>query len=101
MILRIVTSIVMGAKLEDVRSDAEDEGGIDVDQQSITGRGRQTDITDLHLCVSCDAQVVNAAPSRTPLENQIQPVASGRRRLYATDGSKELLNRIGCERPIH
>ncbi len=99
MIIKVVAGILMGGNAEDTRSDdegEEDEVGAGIEPE-VEKRQRPKDVTDLNVCVGSNSSsdmdkgsvVLSPKPRAT----------STRRRLMAADNRKELLGRIGCEKP--
>lgn len=102
MIVKLIAGMVVGVKVEDVRSDDEDEEEVD-GRDAATGR-RQLNVTDVNVCVGGGSEMesMNVGMSKKPVPTPKPRVSvtSGRRRLGVPENSKELLNRIGCEKPI-
>lgn len=102
MILKLIAGMLVGVKVEDVRSDDEDEEEVD-GRDAAAGRG-QMSITDLHVCVGggdeMESMNVGMSKKPVPMPKSRVSVTSGRRRLGVAENRKELLNRIGCEKPI-
>jgi very-long-chain ceramide synthase len=98
MILKIIVGMLMGGKAEDTRSDDEE----DVDEEINNEHGQEKkqkrmDVTDLNVCVG---GAVAADMEKGPMMLSPRPrPTSTRRRLMAAENRKELLGRIGCEKP--
>jgi acyl-CoA-dependent ceramide synthase len=101
MIVKLIAGMVVGVKVEDVRSGDEDE---EVDGREVAEVRRQMNVTDLNVCVGAGDEMastnVGLSKKLLPTQKPRVSVTSGRRRLGVTENSKELLNRIGCEKPI-
>ena len=87
MIIKVVVSTLVGGKAEDIRSDDEGE------------EPEEFKIEDLNVCVGgsdmSDEMVgMSTLPSPKPRPTTV------RRRLMDAENRKELLARIGCEKPI-
>jgi acyl-CoA-dependent ceramide synthase len=101
MILKVIAGMLMGVKVEDVRSD--DEGEVEVEENGgeVTER-RQMNVTDLNICVGGGEETGVGRPEKliSSPKPRVSSITSGRRRLGGAENRKELLSRIGCEKPI-
>jgi acyl-CoA-dependent ceramide synthase len=102
MIVKLIAGMVVGVKVEDVRSDDEEDEEVD-GRDAAAGR-RQLNVTDVNVCVGGGSEMesmnVGMSKKPVPMPKPRVSVTSGRRRLGVPENSKELLNRIGCEKPI-
>jgi len=98
MIIKIVVGILMGGNAEDTRSDGEEDEEADMEiEPDVERKQRPMDVTDLNICVSGNsASEVEKGP--VVLSPKPRPTST-RRRLMAAENRKELLGRIGCEKP--
>lgn len=107
MVLRVLWGIFRGQKSEDIRSEDEDEvedgneneEGIEIGDKS--KRSRQLNVTDLDICVSSGSggvvQLGGNDASSMRISSPPRPRTNARRRPGVLE--KEILNRIGCEKP--
>lgn len=97
MIVKVIVGMLMGGSAEDTRSDdeADVEGtasGVDEDEKN----SRPMDVTDLNVCVGgSDGDVNKNMVTLSPKPR----ATTTRRRLMDAENRKELLGRIGCEKP--
>jgi very-long-chain ceramide synthase len=98
MIIKIVAGILMGGNAEDIRSDDEEDEEVDAGiEPEVEKTQRPMDVTDLNVCVGGSSTgEIDKAP--VVLSPRPKPTST-RRRLMAAENRKELLGRIGCEKP--
>lgn len=99
MILKVITGILMGGKAEDTRSDDEEEVEDDGDEAEVEKKRRPMHFTDLNTCVGGGSELSNGTTGSSTMSSLTPKVVTGRRRLMDAENRKELLARIGCERP--
>lgn len=97
MIIKVIAGILMGGNAEDTRSDDEDEEVDAAIEPEVGRKQRPMDVTDLDVCVggSSTSEMDKASVVLSPRPKP----TSTRRRLIAAENRKELLGRIGCEKP--
>lgn len=100
MILKVITSIIMGGKAEDTRSDDEGEVDADGEEVGVEKKRRPVNVTDLNVCVGGGSELSNGLTGLSTMTSPRPRVTTGRRRLMDAENRKELLARIGCEKPI-
>lgn len=98
MIIKVIAGMLMGGNAEDTRSDDEE----DVEEEITTGHEQdknqmRMDVTDLNVCVGGNG-ASEIEKGRVVLSPKPRPTST-RRRLMAAENRKELLGRIGCEKP--
>ena len=95
-ILKVIAGILMGGKPEDTRSDdeADADNGAATDPKRIT-----TSVTDLNVCVGGGSEYDTGREFSTLSAPKPKPTTA-RRRLMDAENRKELLARIGCEKPL-
>jgi very-long-chain ceramide synthase len=97
MIIKVIAGMLMGGNAEDTRSDDEEEMEEIKGEHEPEKKQKPMDVTDLNVCVGgnstseMDKGPVMLSPRTRP--------TSTRRRLMAAENRKELLGRIGCEKP--
>lgn len=99
MIIKVVAGIlIQGGNAEDTRSDNEEDMEEEMtDEPEVEKKQRLMDVTDLNVCVgSNSASEMDMGP--VVLSPRPKPTST-RRRLMAAENRKELLGRIGCEKP--
>lgn len=107
MIVRVIAKILMGGNAEDTRSDdegdEEEEEIQDVKHSTIEApNGKRDNITDLNVCVGGsggNSLEYDTAGSSNGFSRVSRPTST-RRRLMDAENRKELLARIGCEKPV-
>jgi acyl-CoA-dependent ceramide synthase len=121
MILKVIGGILLGKPAEDIRSDDEGEKQQDFkieDLNPCTGGGTELDVEivgtstmasrfsseldDLSPCTGAGTEmsdVMMGTSAMARASSKSRPTI-GRRRLMGTENRKELLARIGCEKPI-
>jgi acyl-CoA-dependent ceramide synthase len=101
MILKIIVGVLMGGRPEDTRSDDEaDEEEEDEEVHEAEKNNRPMDITDLNVCVGGGAEIDEKEEVSTMTSPKPRGATTARRRLMDAESRKELLARIGCEKPI-
>jgi acyl-CoA-dependent ceramide synthase len=100
MILKVVTGILTGGKAEDTRSDDEDGVYESVDEVEVQKKSRQMNVTDLNVCVGSGSEVSSGITGVSTMTRPNPRVTTGRRMLMDAENRKELLARIGCDKPI-
>jgi very-long-chain ceramide synthase len=100
MILKVVTGILTGGKAEDTRSDDEDGAYESVDEVEVEKKSRQMNVTDLNVCVGSGSEVSSGITGVSTMTRPNPRVTTGRRMLMDAENRKELLARIGCDKPI-
>jgi acyl-CoA-dependent ceramide synthase len=102
MIINVIVGILRGGSAEDSRSD--DEGEEDEEETEVnthdgkTRKGRPVNVTDLNVCVdggSSTTSINRRVGALSPKPNMVT-----RRSLLDGEKRKELLARIGCEKPV-
>lgn len=98
MIIKIVVGILMGGNAEDTRSDDEEDEELEAMGEPEVGmKQRPMDVTDLNICVGSNS--TSEIDKGLVVLSPKPKAASTRRRLMAAENRKELLGRIGCEKP--
>lgn len=98
MIIAVVAGILMGGNAEDTRSDDEEDEEVDAGiEPEVEKTQRPMDVTDLNVCVG-GSSTGEIDKARVVLSPRPKPTST-RRRLMAAENRKELLGRIGCEKP--
>ncbi|KAH9219895.1 protein transporter of the TRAM superfamily, partial [Leptodontidium sp. 2 PMI_412] len=109
MILKVIAGIFSGKSAEDIRSD--DEGGQQEESpienlNPCTGVGSSTpasrfgsSLDQLNPCTGDGKEVNDTLMEASNMSKRPEP-ATARRRLIVAENRKELLSRIGCEKPI-
>ena len=96
MVLRVIAGILTGKSAEDTRSDDEGDAEPTANGDHDAGIKRSMNVTDLNICVGSSAGEM----SQAPLTMSSKPRAtSARRKLVNMENKKEMLARIGCEKP--
>ncbi len=90
----------MGGKAEDTRSDDEGEVDADGEEVGVEKKRRPVNVTDLNVCVGGGSELSNGLTGLSTMTSPRPRVTTGRRRLMDAENRKELLARIGCEKPI-
>ena len=88
----------MGGKAEDTRSDDEEE--LDADVEEVEKKRRPMNVTDLNVCVGGGSEMSSGMTGMSAMTSPKPRMTTGRRRLMDVENRKELLARIGCEKPI-
>jgi acyl-CoA-dependent ceramide synthase len=98
MIISVVAGIIMGGNAEDIRSDNEEDIEADATRESdVEKKHKPMEVTDLNVCVGGNT---SSEMDKSPVVLSPKPRStSTRRRLMAAENRKELLGRIGCEKP--
>jgi acyl-CoA-dependent ceramide synthase len=98
MVIKIVAGTLMGGNVEDIRSDDEEDEDVDTGMEpEVEKKQRPLDVTDLNVCVGGNS---TSEMDKGPVVLSPKPrPTSTRRRLMAAENRKELLGRIGCEKP--
>ncbi len=94
-ILKVIAGILMGGKPEDTRSDDE----ADVDNGEADMKSRPMNVTDLNVCVGGSSEYDRGRGNSTLSAPKPRSTTAGRR-LMDVEHRKELLARIGCEKPL-
>ncbi|RFU25163.1 hypothetical protein B7463_g11177, partial [Scytalidium lignicola] len=106
MILRVIAKVMMGGGAEDTRSDDEEDEEEEIENLKNGAIGkRDMDVTDVNVCIgggsgSSEYDAVGASNSVSRLSSPRPKPTSTRRRLMDAEIRKELLARIGCEKPV-
>jgi acyl-CoA-dependent ceramide synthase len=87
MILKIIGGVLIGGKAEDTRSDDE-------------GEETELKIEDLNVCVGGGSDISGEMLGTSTIASPKTRPTTVRRRLMDAENRKELLARIGCEKPI-
>ena len=94
-ILKVIAGILMGGKPEDTRSDDE----ADVEDGEPGTKRAPPSVTDLNVCVGGGGEFDRSREFSTLSAPKPRPTTA-RRRLMDAENRKELLARIGCEKPL-
>ncbi len=86
MILKVIAGILSGRPAEDIRSDDEGDGHQDLR------------IEDINPCTGAGSGINELMMETSNLSKDPRPTTA-RRRFMGADNRKELLARIGCEKP--
>lgn len=98
MIVKVIAGILMGGNAEDSRSDDEEDEEVDIAiEPEVEKKQRPMDVTDLNVCVG--GNVTNEMERGSVLLSPKPRPTSTRRRLMTAENRKDLLGRIGCEKP--
>jgi acyl-CoA-dependent ceramide synthase len=103
MIIKVIIGILRGGSAEDTRSDDEGEEEEEAeihDYDDLTSKKRAMNVTDLNVCVDGSGATISNNRRMATLSPKPTQV-SARRRLMHGEKRKELLARIGCEKPVH
>ena len=87
MILKVIWGVLIGGKAEDTRSDDE-------------GEETELKIEDLNVCVGGGSDISSEMLGTSTMASPKTRPTTVRRRLMDAENRKELLARIGCEKPI-
>jgi very-long-chain ceramide synthase len=102
MIINVIVSILRGGSAEDTRSDGEEEDDDEeIDIQVYDERvrkGRPMNVTDLNVCVDGGSSATGSNRRIGALSPK--PTTVTRRSLLDGEKRKELLARIGCDKPV-
>lgn len=100
MIVKVITGVLKGGKAEDTRSDDEEDGDADGEEVDVEKKRRPMNVTDLNVCVGGGSDMSSGMTGMLTVTSPKPRVTTGRRRLIDAENRKELLARIGCEKPI-
>ena len=103
MIINVIVGILRGGNAEDTRSDDEDEEEEEeeTDAQIRDDRirkGRPMNVTDLNVCADGGSSATGSTRRLGALSPK--PTTVTRRSLLDGEKRKELLARIGCDKPV-
>jgi hypothetical protein len=71
-----------------------------VDEVEVEKKSRQMNVTDLNVCVGSGSEVSSGITGVSTMTRPNTRVTTGRRMLMDAENRKELLARIGCDKPI-
>lgn len=102
MIINVIVGILKGGSAEDTRSDGEEEEEDEETEATSydekNRKGRPMNVTDLNVCV--DGSSSTTGSNRRVGALSPKPNTVTRRSLLDGEKRKELLARIGCDKPV-